>query len=227
METLGERIVAARAALGWTQADLADRLGKSYQQVSAWERGDANLRPVNRHLLCRELGIHEQWLTSGKGPMWYKSPDQVSEPLDRPYHSDDPDTILIPLFEARPAAGSGNHVLRERPATALPFSRTWLRSIDLGPQDAAVLKVQGDSMEPALRHGEMVFLDTKAAQEAISAGIWVFSINNQLFVKRLDPRPDGEVLAHSDNPNYSSFSVDLESPSFKLIGRVVWAGRRP
>lgn len=225
MNNLGfsKRLADALAARGMLPADLARAAGVSRSMVSSYLNGTR--KPSGESLVAIEnaLGISSRWLfQGGESP-----PDAVAEPLDRPYHSEDPDQIFLPLFETRPAAGPGNHVHRERPATVLPFSRTWLRSIDISPQDAAVLKVEGDSMEPTLRHGEMVFLDTKSAQEALSAGIWVFSIRGQLFVKRLEPRPDGEVLAHSDNPAYSSFPVDLSHPSFKLIGRVAWAGRRP
>ena len=82
-------------------------------------------------------------------------------------------------------------------------------------------------MEPTLKHGEMVFMDTKAAEGRLTDGIWVFSSNGNLFVKRLQACPDGSVMAYCDNPNYSSFEVDTSSDSFKLVGRVVWAGRRP
>lgn len=206
---------------------IASKSGISRRTIQAYLAGETDPSRERILALCLAAGESPQWLLTGERLSPTPIPLGVMEPLDHPYHSEDPDQIFLPLFETRPAAGPGNHVHRERPATVLPFSRTWLRSIDISPQDAAVLKVEGDSMEPTLRHGEMVFLDTKAAQEALSAGIWVFSIRGQLFVKRLEPRPDGEVLAHSDNPAYSSFPVDLSHPSFKLIGRVAWAGRRP
>lgn len=66
---MGERIVAARGALGITQQQLAAKLGKTYQQVSAWERGDSALRAKNLHAIAEALEITPQWLRTGEGPM--------------------------------------------------------------------------------------------------------------------------------------------------------------
>ncbi len=50
-----------RLAMGWTQADMAERLGVSFQAVSQWERGDRAL-PVAmawryvRNMDCRGPG---------------------------------------------------------------------------------------------------------------------------------------------------------------------------
>lgn len=39
MRTIGERIREARRSAGMTQAELAERLGVSYQHIGQWERG--------------------------------------------------------------------------------------------------------------------------------------------------------------------------------------------
>lgn len=66
---MGERIVIARASQGLTQADLAERLGKSYQQVSQWERDEGVPRAKNLGALAEALGIEMEWLRTGAGPM--------------------------------------------------------------------------------------------------------------------------------------------------------------
>lgn len=39
MQDMGDRIAARRRSIGWTQGQLAQRLGVTPQAVSKWERG--------------------------------------------------------------------------------------------------------------------------------------------------------------------------------------------
>ena len=56
--------------------------------------------------------------------------------------------------------------------------------------------------------------------------IYVISIDDSLFVKRLQIMPGKMLRVKSDNPSYDRFDVSLESDSVKIIGRVVWAGSK-
>lgn len=65
--TLGDRIRKAREHRGWTQRELASRLGVSLRTISRWERGDH--RPSS-HLLvatARETGVPIAWLVDEDG----------------------------------------------------------------------------------------------------------------------------------------------------------------
>ena len=89
-----------------------------------------------------------------------------------------------------------------------------------------MLKVDGDSMEPSLRTGELVMVDRSASGRGIAPGIWVFSVRGALSIKRLQALPSGQFRVLSDNPAYEPYTVDPAADPFQLIGRVVWAGRR-
>lgn len=69
METVGQRISAARGAKGWTQEELASAIGRQYQQVSGWERSNTQLRMTNLYAVSQALGVRPEWIRSGKGPM--------------------------------------------------------------------------------------------------------------------------------------------------------------
>lgn len=97
---MGERIVIARASQGLTQADLAERLGKSYQQVSQWERDEGVPRAKNLGALAEALGIEMEWLRTGAGPMLppLKSLDLQAcarEPGGEPYTAPSLDIALL------------------------------------------------------------------------------------------------------------------------------------
>lgn len=64
--TLGERISARRAALGWSQADLAERLDVSRQSVSKWET-DASVPDLDKLVkLCDAFGVTLDQLVRGE-----------------------------------------------------------------------------------------------------------------------------------------------------------------
>ena len=54
--TWGEQLAAARRARGFTQEELAERLGVSRQAVAKWERDAARPGPANAHALRDLLG---------------------------------------------------------------------------------------------------------------------------------------------------------------------------
>ncbi len=66
---LGARIADRRRAHGWTQGQLADRMGVSPQAVSKWEHGYAcpDLRVLDELADELEIGIEE--LLTGRGSM--------------------------------------------------------------------------------------------------------------------------------------------------------------
>src|SRR5947209_17312110 len=51
-----ERLRRARSLKGWSQADLAEQVGTSFEIVSRWERGVTITSPYYRERLCAVLG---------------------------------------------------------------------------------------------------------------------------------------------------------------------------
>ena len=68
-------IRALRKAKGWTQAELAAKLGTDHVTVSRWERGVSVPRPLARRQL-------ETWLSSA--PAVRRRPARIHAPADDP-----------------------------------------------------------------------------------------------------------------------------------------------
>ncbi|MDN7825120.1 helix-turn-helix transcriptional regulator [Burkholderia cenocepacia] len=68
-ESIGARIVRARAAKGISQAELAQRADVAATQVARWERGKAVPRPETLHKLALLLDVSPRWLESGEGAL--------------------------------------------------------------------------------------------------------------------------------------------------------------
>src|SRR5215470_5766301 len=51
-----ERLRRVRSLKGWSQAELAEQVGTSFEMVSRWERGVTVPSPYYRERLCAVLG---------------------------------------------------------------------------------------------------------------------------------------------------------------------------
>lgn len=82
------------------------------------------------------------------------------------------------------------------------------------------INVLGDSMEPTLYDGNIVFIDRQ--KDSINkGGIFVVSTPAGLFIKRLQIKTDGTLDLISDNANYSAENVRLDD--VRILGQVVGA----
>lgn len=72
--TLGDRIAAAREAVGFSQSQLATRLGVRTRTLRGWESDLSEPRANRLQMMAAMLGVSLRWLLSGEG-------DGVAPPL--------------------------------------------------------------------------------------------------------------------------------------------------
>ncbi len=67
---MNERLYEVRKRSGLTQEKFAEKLGFTRNYISLIERGDRI--PSDRTIsdICREFGVNEEWLRTGKGEMY-------------------------------------------------------------------------------------------------------------------------------------------------------------
>lgn len=82
------------------------------------------------------------------------------------------------------------------------------------------INVLGDSMEPTLYDGNVVFID-RQKDSIQKGGIFVVSTPVGLFIKRLQIKTDGTMDLISDNSSYGVENVRFED--IKILGQVVGA----
>ncbi|RXI37367.1 peptidase S24 [Malaciobacter mytili] len=80
------------------------------------------------------------------------------------------------------------------------------------------INVVGDSMEPTLNSGNIIFID-KTKKDSKREGIYAFTTVHGLFVKRIQQRVDGNLDIISDNKDYPT--QILNSHEINILGKVV------
>lgn len=112
----------------------------------------------------------------------------------------------------------------------LRVSTAWLRRNINATSHAslAVITGYGDSMEGTFSDGDLLLVDRGITDIKIDA-VYVLALNGELYIKRLQRRPDGTILMLSDNEKYKPYEIkDGELDRFEVLGRVLlaWNARR-
>lgn len=128
----------------------------------------------------------------------------------------------IPFYDVRASAGHGAFVAAQESERCYAFDREWLsHQVGVAARRLALIPVSGTSMEPDLRDGDLVMID-RGDVEVLREGVYVFELDDRLYVKRLSLRGDRLVVA-SSNGDYPTTELNTlqENPSFRLHGRVL------
>jgi phage repressor protein C with HTH and peptisase S24 domain len=84
----------------------------------------------------------------------------------------------------------------------------------------------GDSMTPTIGDRDDVLIDLNESELKRGDRIYAITIEGAGAVKRLMPAGNGMVEVISDNPTHAARVRILPREMVKIIGRVVWSGRR-
>lgn len=183
----------------------------------------------------QEYQCNTDWLMTGDGNKLAggivekdgSSPAVVAEPAV-PYTTKANDEYVhIPRYDVEASAGGGAVVHNEQVVDYLSFRKEWVRNtLGVSIQDLALISVIGDSMEPTLSEGDVVLLDM-TTRSVLDGSIYALQLNGGLLVKRIQRKLDGSVVVKSDNARYDTEVVSEDKADrLKIIGRVVWVGRR-
>jgi len=138
----------------------------------------------------------------------------------------DDEFALVTVYNVRASAGHGASIDQEQPLSEIAFRRDWLTQEGLSVRGLAAVTADGDSMEPTVKDGSLLLLDTNQ-RELAGNRIYILRMDGHLYAKRLQRLTDGSIRVSSDNPAYADEVVDRDAlDSLDIIGRVVWIGRR-
>jgi len=218
---LSEVLNEIKNALNLTQVQLASAIGVNIDRVKSLASGKAtNLTRKETKMLVENLHINPVWLTTGKGEIIHL---ELSD--ERIPYLSEPDFVLVPRYNILASAGGGAAIHSELIVDHLAFKAEWVMRMGLKPKKLALISVTGDSMEPALRHNDLVLVDLRTNHLTVD-GIYAIQHRGHLHVKRVQSKLDGTVIIRSDNTMYEPEVLKEEDKdNFVVVGRVVWFGR--
>lgn len=218
--SLAGRLDGRAQQLGLKPANLAEDAGLPRSFIYDILRGRSK-RPDRQKLdlIAQALKVDTDWLLFGKGNVQGAHPVFV-----------DPDDafVSVKLAAPRPSMGGGSFIESDDADTdrTYQFRKAWIRNqLGSSPQSLRLLHVEGDSMEPTLKDGDMVLVDMGRKRPS-PPGVFVLHDGIGLVAKRIEPIPNSDppkLRIISDNPVYAPYERLLEE--INIVGRIRWYGR--
>ena len=136
---------------------------------------------------------------------------------------EDEDCITIDHIHINPSCGHGTVVMDEAEVTPIKLGTQMIQSVlkVSNPQNLKIFKACGDSMASIIEDGDLLLVDT-GRKDFNNGGIFLLTINNDWYIKRLRKRLSGELDVISDNVHYPIETFEPNSPvEISVMGRVV------
>ena len=215
---------------------FAAEIGVSSSLVHAYLIGKSDPTRAVLSTILHKRNINPEWLLTGNGPMMKEEaslpvPSQETSLINKPYtitnlegneitFTPSPNLINIPVLTMEAACGTGTFSDDSHITAMFSATREWLvRHLNRNPDHLCLIQAKGDSMTDTIKPNDMVFVDPEDAKSPTD-GIWVFSIENQIFLKRLQFLPKQKLKVISDNPAYETYFLDLDE-TFRLLARYI------
>lgn len=204
-----------------SDTDLARKMGKTQSAISsARTRG----RVPSTWIVdaVNAFGVNLQWVATGEGP---KRPDHAVGTAGDTMRQGDVDILLVPMVDAVLSAGGGSFETGADSERKYAFRSDFLHSKGI-PSRMVLMRVDGNSMEPDIKSGDMVLIDL--SQTALRPGlIYAVGVEEMVYLKLADATP-GKVILSSINRAYPPLEIDTrgdQEGAVRILGRCVWSCR--
>lgn len=200
MKTLADRLKALLDEKGWSQATLAKEIGVA--QPSIFKILSGQSRNPRRILeIATALGVDPNWLKTGEGSR------EVSLVVSEPSAEHN---VKVDHLSVSAIAGYNGFSNEDYPdiIRSIYFSEIGLLEI-IGRRSSEgiyLINIPTDSMAPTINKGDIVFVDV-SINAYVGEGVYVFDLNGETYIKRLQRIPTGVIRALSDNPLYPPFDI--------------------
>jgi len=230
------RIADLRKAKDWTQAQLAEAIGTTVNNLGKLERGARRLNQdwidrISAALECEpdEL-IRKGNFTKPSGQRDEHRPlDMKRAPDQLPTRSayEDVGAVQLRRVNLELAMGDGTDLedwIEEEP---YGFDPGELAAITRTPAHLLLIgQGIGDSMEPTIGSHDKVMINREESELHRFDGIYALTIEGAGAIKRLAPAGNGMVQVISDNRNHQDPVRVFPRSSLRIIGRVIWSAKR-
>ncbi|WP_439239088.1 S24 family peptidase [Lonepinella sp. BR2919] len=218
MKTLAERLRYLLNINGLTEDEFAKKVNVSQQAINYVLNGKTR-EPKKIYEMANALGVGVEWLKTGQGDY---QPEQISHISSEP---DENHTHRIDQLDIQAAANLDGIINVDFPdiVRSIWLSDEGIRQMirRTSVNGVGIIQVPTDSMIPTIYPKDLVFIDTKI-KTFIGDGIYVFILNDRLFIKRLQMLPSGIIQATSDNKNYHPFEITEELfDTAQIVGKFI------
>lgn len=198
-ETVKDRLTRFLSAEGISKSEFARRMGLSTAYIGAMRKS----MPEQKVVRMMELfpNLNRDWLLYGEGEMY-------REKQPAPSRTDPLEGYIVPLLPVEAFAGNLQMYSQGVELAQCEKVVSPVRGIDFA------IRVSGDSMEPDIRNGSILYIKRINDRNFIPWGHpVVIDTENGVLVKVVEPSPEGDdfLEARSYNENYPPLRIAKET----------------
>jgi len=201
-----KRLKNRRVELDFTQEELGNKIGVSFQTINTWENNPPkNFNPSKLELLSSALECDSRWLTG-----------DVKQ-QGRPILDSNTNEIIAIGVHAFAGAGGPVELFEHDPIQIIHIPKHWLK------KNLQAVLIRGRSMEPTIMDGAVVGIDTED-KRVVSGELYAIWLEYEgAVVKRLYTEKDF-VRITSDNPAFQEMQIkneEINGENF-ILGKMSW-----
>ena len=225
---IGEKLKKVRKDNKITQEELAKRLNISPKTVVFWENGKNIPSSKNITSICNIFNLPNNYFMKELTKISpYSSP--VERALKKSYPISDEEfnslmpTVTLEHIGIKPSCGTGTSVYENAEIVPVTLGLDLIQNIFKvsDPKRLKLFTASGDSMETTIYDCDLLLVD-ESRQDYTNGGIFIITINNEWYCKRLRLMLNGDLEIISDNPKYG---IEIKHPNdeieIKIIGKVI------
>ncbi|WP_456057901.1 LexA family transcriptional regulator [Campylobacter hominis] len=198
-----------------------DNIADVRSTLNGWKaKFNINTDKELRDILGVERHTMDKWIARNSIPnIYYHTFQKVCKSMQ----NQDKNGYWITKISHNPSAGTktdieGIDVFDDKSEKI--FLPTNFFKTQMSEKDLRFFQVEGDSMYPRLRSGDLVVM--KLVREFTGDAMYVINYGNALMVKTLQIKPNGNLYIKSLNPEYESYEITPDSQNiFYIIGKVL------
>jgi phage repressor protein C with HTH and peptisase S24 domain len=136
-----------------------------------------------------------------------------------------PNHARLSIVDVTACCGNGSEAYSEKKCGEVSIPMDEFKSItNTSPDKIKLVKASGDSMDPTIKDGDLVWIDT-ANNFINSDGIYLLRMPTGLAIKRVQSGLTS-LSVKSDNPKYSDITAEIGEVA--VIGKAIyiWNGRK-
>lgn len=212
---INDRIIARARELKLKQVDIVRAVGCSKGTVNQWFKGDTAPNGENLLKTARILAVSPEWLQTGK---------EAIKPLKVDYEHNADFVGVAKSFRPVPVVGTaklgddGDYSLEQVDVNVVLDAPT-------SDHNACALRVVGDSMHPAIRHGWYVVIEP-SIDPRHGLYVAVETHSGKRMVKELLSMDSDVVRLESVNPKHGRTTLDAkEVKTVQAVTMIVQASK--
>ena len=217
----GQKLKEIRNADKLSQSAFAKIFDIPYRTYWDYENDKTEIPSDKLFQIASLYKINIDWIM-GRSDIMHADKNSMAEIVEEKSQNSANECVFLEHIHINPSCGTGTSVYEDALITPIQLGINLIKNVfNANPNNLKVFKASGDSMETTINDGDLLLVDV-SRKDFVNGGIFLLTINNEWYCKRLKLKINGDLEIISDNNKYDN---EIKHPDdeieIKIIGKVI------